>query len=305
MQLTWLRSFIAVGEALSFTRASIKLRISQPTLSQQIRQLEEEIGIQLFDRSTHHVQLTHEGQVILATSRRLSAEIDGLKETAKELREGLAGEIAIGTVPSVGTYILPSYLQSFRKQFPAIRISILSKPRHEILQHLSEGTIDAGFIAAFGDDDIFPQYKSFLVCQSELVFICGPECQNRCPNYERNNLKFTELAWERIVYNDAHAPEQQAVAKTFSAHGIQIRPVMESDQIETIKKMVEAGMGCAILPAFTVRAEVESGRLTQKTWFSSEMPVRVLALHRQRRIRLRTLDTFLNLFKASCLAAQN
>lgn len=297
MDLTWLRSFVAVAETLSFTKASAGLRVSQPTLSHQVRLLEEEIGLQLLDRSTHHVQLTQEGRAILAASRRIFAEIGGLKETAKELREGLAGEIAIGTVPSVGTYILPFYLQTLRKQFPAIRISILSKPANEILLHLSEGTIDVGFVTAFADET-FPQYEGFLVSKSELVFICGPQCQNRCPNYERNNLKFTELAWERIIYYDARSPEQQAIVKKFAGQGVQIKPLLESEQIETIKKMAEAGMGCAILPAYTVREEVESGRLTQKTWLSSEMPVRVLALCRRNRTRLRSLDAFLNLFKA-------
>lgn len=297
MNLTWLRSFVAVGETLSFTKASVQLLISQPTLSHQIRLLEESLGIQLLDRSTHHVELTPAGRAILAASRRIFSETEALKQWAKELREGLAGELTVGTVPSVGTYILPSYLQAYRREFPGIHISILSKPQSEIVQHLFERQIDVGFITVLGEEEIFPQFEHKTVCESELLFICGPQCQNRCPNYDRNHLKFTELAWERIIYYDAAAPEQQAIAKAFMSSGIRIRPVLESEQIETIKRMAEAGMGCAILPAFAVREEVESCRLTHKMWFAGRIPLKVLALYRSQQAQLRAHDAFLRLFE--------
>lgn len=297
MNQSWLRSFVAVGEDLSFTKAAARLRISQPTLSHQVRLLEKALEVQLLDRNTHQVRLTSAGRAVLTATRRIFSEFEHLEKLAREWREGVAGEITVGAVPSVSTYVLPGYLQAFRREYPAIHIAVVSKPQSEVLQRLLSGQIDVGFVLDLGNEPVLPHFERIVVAESKLVFICGPQCQNRCPNFDRNHLKFTELAWERIIFQDSKSPEQRAIAKAFAGDGIRIKPVLESEQIETIKKMVEAGMGCAILPEFTVKEEVQSGRLTYKEWFSGGIRLKALALYPKDRTGLRAHRTFLDLLR--------
>src|ERR1700733_1080308 len=118
--LTQIRAFLTVSRFQSFTRAAALLHISQPALTVQIRQLEESLGLRLFDRDTRHVQLTPSGRDLLPTLRRLLSEFEGVAANARDLSTKERGMVRIGCVPSIATTCLPEAIEQFRERYPHI-----------------------------------------------------------------------------------------------------------------------------------------------------------------------------------------
>jgi DNA-binding transcriptional LysR family regulator len=152
MDLRRLRYFVAVAEELSFSRAAQRLRISQPPLSNQIKQLEEELGVQLFKRSSRGVRITDAGEVLLADARRIFVQLEQTTRIVQRVGHGEVGRLTLGFVPSASNEMLPSILRTFRHRYPEVELFLREMRPDRVVQRLHDQQIDAGFLYLSLDD---------------------------------------------------------------------------------------------------------------------------------------------------------
>lgn len=244
MELRHLRYFIAVAEELHFGRAAERLHIAQPPLSQQIRQLEEELGFQLFHRTKRQVQLTEAGQVFLNESYRIFRQLDQAIQAGQRASRGEMGQLVIGFVSSAAYNVLPGVLQTFRSQFPAVNLTLRELTTDQQLQRLREGRIDVGFLRPPVGDDSFDLTP---ILQEPLV-VALPEVH---PLAQFPQISLRSLVGEPFIlfprplapglYDQIISFCQQA---NFSPHVVQ-----EAVQMQTIVSLVAAEIGIALVPA--------------------------------------------------------
>jgi DNA-binding transcriptional LysR family regulator len=152
MDLRRLRYFVVVAEELSFSRAAQRLRISQPPLSNQIKQLEEELGVQLFKRSSRGVRMTDAGEVLLGDARRIFVQLEQTTRVVQRVGHGEVGRLTLGFVPSASNEVLPSILRKFRQRFPDVELFLREMRPERVVQRLHDQQIDAGFLYLPLDD---------------------------------------------------------------------------------------------------------------------------------------------------------
>lgn len=173
MELRHFRYFAAVAETLSFTRAAASLRLAQPSLSKQIRNFEDEIGVRLFDRNRNHVALTPAGAVMLGEARRLLSAAELAVRHARAAAEGRTGELRIAAVSPLTLAFLPASLAHFRAKFPDMRVSLLERLSGGIPAALRSGDLDLGIVAAW-DGRNPPGITSKCLLQCPVVAIMPP-----------------------------------------------------------------------------------------------------------------------------------
>src|SRR6202171_5265351 len=147
MEIHQLRYFCAVAETNSFSRAAVQTHVSQPSLSQQILKLEDELGARLFDRLGRSVRLTELGKTFLPRARALLRELEAAKGDVVEGKEFIGGPIAVGVIPTVAPYFLPPRLPVFSRKFPPVRLTIVEEITPVLLERLRAGTIDVAILA--------------------------------------------------------------------------------------------------------------------------------------------------------------
>jgi DNA-binding transcriptional LysR family regulator len=146
IDLRRLRYFVVVAEELHFTRAAERLHIAQPPLSYQIQQLERELGVQLFERTRHHVQLTDAGRALLNEAYRLFGQVEQTVRIVQRIGHGEVGLLTLGFVPSASNNILPAILRTFRERFPEVRLFLKELSPDELVSGLLEQRLDVGFL---------------------------------------------------------------------------------------------------------------------------------------------------------------
>jgi DNA-binding transcriptional LysR family regulator len=245
MELRHLRYFITVAEELHFGRAAERLHIAQPPLSQQIRQLEAELGFQLFNRTSRTVQLTEAGKEFLKECRQILQQLEQAVQIGRQISRGELGQLVIGFASSSAYNVLPSILQTFRAEVQSVRLELLELTTVRQLQWLETGRIDVGFVRPPVD---IRHYHAKTVFQESFV-VALPDGH---PLTDREEVSVRSLANEPFVlFSRSQAPGlydqiisfcQQA---GFSPHVTQEAGL----QMQTIISLVAAGMGVALVPS--------------------------------------------------------
>lgn len=247
MDLRHLRYFVAVAEELHFRRAAEKLNISQPPLSQQIKELEIEVGAQLFRRSRRRVELTAAGQVFLSRARIVLRDAGDLAEVARRAQRGEEGEISVGFIHTAGYGLLPAVIRRFRDANPAVEVSLEQQGSLAQVFELERGRIDVGFTwsAAVGEGQ-----KS--ECLLRERFVVALPRSHRTARQKRISL--AAFAQEPFVSFPAQrAPFLHgAVLRICASAGFIPRVRHETDSVHTVLGLVAAGCGIGIVPASAV-----------------------------------------------------
>jgi DNA-binding transcriptional LysR family regulator len=249
MELRQLRYFVAVAEELHFRRAAARLHISQPPLSQQIRQLEEELGAQLLIRNRRRVELTPAGEAFLHDARAILSELDGAVSTARRIASGQAGRLRINFVGSALLSIIPAAVQAFRRDRPGVEVEMRERATAEQLRALRAGTIDLGFVRPPVEDldGLWPE----LVLREPTVAALPADH----PLTRVRRLSIAGLAGEPLVL----FPRSQAAGfhdlliATLAASGQTPRVVQYAPEMTTIVGLVAAGLGVSLVPASVER----------------------------------------------------
>ncbi len=267
MELRHLRYFVAVGEKLHFGRAAEQLHISQPPLTRQIQQLEEELGVALFTRSNRRVELTAVGQRLLAEAKPLLAQFESLKHHVSETAAGRLGKLAVGFISVADYHVLPSLLREFQSRYPNVTLNLREATTDLQLDALRAGEIDIGIVLAPLTDPLLQFQPMF---QEELVAVLpASDEDNRAPSLAKA-ISVHALAERPFVMFPRHSAPglYDAIIDTCGQAGFAPRVAQEAIQMQTIISLVSVGMGVALVPASLTnlgRAGVTYRPLKQKS----------------------------------------
>lgn len=245
MELHQLRYFCAVAETGSFSRAAEQTHVSQPSLSQQIRKLEDELGARLFDRLGRSVRLTDLGKAFLPRALSVLRELEAAKGDVVERKDSVGGSITVGVIPTVAPYFLPPCLTLFSKRFPQVRLTVVEEITPVLLERLRAGTIDVAVLAlpVRGHEfDAFPLL-------TERLFAALPPKHKLS---KRRSLSLKDLRSEPfLLLRDGHCFRDTAVAACDRAR-LHPQIIFESGQFSSLLSMVSANMGVSIVPEMAV-----------------------------------------------------
>ena len=243
MELRHLRYFIAVAEELNFTRAAEKLHMAQPPLSQQIQQLETQLGFQLFRRTKRTVVLTEAGQVFFEESQKIMQQVDRAIQLAQQTSRGELGQLTIGFVSSAAHNVVPAILQQFRTLHPAVKLELHELTTNEQLQRLRFGQIDIGFVRPPVEED---GINSEIVFREPLI-VALPETHHLA---DRAQVELRELSTEPfILFPRSLAPGlYDPIVSLCQEAGFSPIAAQEALQMQTIVSLVAAEIGVAIVP---------------------------------------------------------
>jgi len=244
VNLNRLRYFLAVADELHFGRAAAKLHMAQPPLSRQIRQLESELGVVLFSRSTRNVTLTEAGKFLYPEAQRLVVHSESLERRMQAVRSGDGGVLRLGFVDSSSYEVMPRFLRAYRKRWPAVDYQLRSLSSDDQHEALIGGQIDLGIGRTAGPGN---QLGTTKFLEERLVIAVGADH----PLADKAGVQIKDLEGEPIIgFDRGRSPSLHAEMRAlFQARGVGFDPVIEATEYTTILGLVAAGEGVAIVPA--------------------------------------------------------
>lgn len=241
MEVHQLRYFCAVAETGSFTRAAQREQVAQPSLSQQIMKLEEELGVRLFDRLGRSVRLTDLGQTFLPRARAILFELKAAKEEVAERQSTVSGPLCVGVIPTIAPYYLPSRIALFSRKYPQVAITVVEDVTVRLMDSLRAGLVDMAVIA-------LPMRGHDLECfplRTERLYAILPSRHHLA---RKRSLLLKELRDEPfLLLRDDHCFRETAIEICKRAR-ILPQVIFESGQFSSILGMVGAGLGISIVP---------------------------------------------------------
>jgi DNA-binding transcriptional LysR family regulator len=249
LELHQLRCFLAVVEEGGFNRATSRLHISQPALSYQIKRLEQEVGASLFYRRPGGVNPTEAGRVLFQHAQKVIEAVRQAQSAVEELAEGVVGQIRIGTASSVGTYFLPQVLWSMRKKYPKARPSVLYRRSSEVLDLLRSNQLDLALVADPRPDKRLQQET---LIEEEVSLVCGQSH----PFFGVSSISPAELEGIQFITVSTRSRTGQLIREHLAKLEVHVESVISTDNVETVKKVVEAGLGVAFLPDMVTSEEI-------------------------------------------------
>jgi LysR family transcriptional regulator, hydrogen peroxide-inducible genes activator len=245
MELHQLRYFCAVAETGSFSRAAEQSHVAQPSLSQQILKLEDELGARLFDRLGRSVRLTDLGKAFLPRARAVLRELEAARGDVVERKDSVAGPLTVGVIPTIAPYFLPPQLTSFTRQFPQAHVTVVEEITPVLLDRLRASVVDVAILALpirGHEFDAFPLL-------TERLFAALPRKHALA---SRRALSLRDLRKEPfLLLRDGHCFRDTAVAACDRAR-LNPQVVFESGQFSSILSMVGTGMGVSIVPEMAI-----------------------------------------------------
>ncbi|HVW70047.1 MAG TPA: LysR family transcriptional regulator [Steroidobacteraceae bacterium] len=253
LTLRQLRVFAAVARNLSFTRAARELHLTQPAVSQQVKLLEEEIGLPLFEQIGRKVHLAPAGVELLRYTDQAMELLRQAGESLAAMRGLKRGVLKLGAV-STAKYFAPSLLSAFRPAYPEVSIEFAVGNRQEIIQQLAANEID---LVIMGRPPRELETIAEPFAKHPLVIIASP----RHPLANRRRLKLSQLATESFIIRETGSGTRASMERVFKERGVPIRVSMEVSSNETIKQAVMADMGISFISSHTVGLELAAGKL--------------------------------------------
>ena len=271
MNLRDLQYLVALAEHRHFGRAATACFVSQPTLSTQIRKLEEELGVTLVERAPRKVMLTPAGREVVERARRILAEAEQLKEAARRTIDPEAGSVRLGLFPTLGPYLLPHVMPRIRARFPRLELLLVEEKSPELLQRLHQGKLDAALLALPLHDEQL--HVEFLF---EEAFLLAVPAQHRLATQDA--LSMSDLSRERLLLlEDGHCLRDQALDVCQLA-GASEKSEFQATSLETLRQMVAANVGVTLLPALAVQPPVARSDDIRLLGFSDSSPSRRIAM---------------------------
>jgi DNA-binding transcriptional LysR family regulator len=242
--LRQIQVFRTVAEFGSFTRAAERLNLAQPALSLSIRELERELNLKLFDRTTRRVELTGAGREFLQSADKLVADLDLAVRNARDLSERKRGRIVVAAPPLLAAMIVPAAIAEYNKAFPGIDVGLIDARNDQILEKLRSGEADCA-IGTF--DDRADGIRREVLAQDALALFCAPSS----PLAKSKRVRWRDLQGHRLVMLTRDSSVRALIDRHLDAAGLSAgKPLYEVSQMTTAIMLVEAGLGAAVLPAY-------------------------------------------------------
>jgi DNA-binding transcriptional LysR family regulator len=272
--LAQITAFVEVARRRSVSRAAETLFLTQPALSARVQGLERDLGARLFVRTSRGMKLTGAGEAFLPYAvRALDVLADG-RMHVNALEGGGAGRLAIGAAPAVGTYVLPGLLKRFADSHPRVEVRVRTGHSEEVLDLVLREQVDVGLVRSLLHRDI----SSTPLYEDRLILVVEPGH----PFASSRRIRLDEIAGEQLILFDRTSSYHELTSALFRRAGVSPAGVMELDNIDAAKKMIEQGFGVALLPHTSVVDELAAGRLTEVAIQGAE-PVRrkIVAIRRR------------------------
>lgn len=267
LKLKDLRYLVAVADARHFGRAAERCFVSQPTLSSQLKKLEEYLGVQLIERQPKRVSLTEAGRQVVARARRILEASDEVVELARTHRDPLSGRLRLALLPTIGPYLLPRLAPQLKKRLPRIELMLYEHQTAPMLEKLQSGEIDLGVLA-------LPVPLDGLECRElyEEPFVVAVPQQH--PLAKRQSVRVQDLEDETLLLlEDGHCLRDQALEVCSRVH-TQEKQDFRATSLETLRQMVATGGGITLLPALASEGAYGAARGVAVRPFVRPVPVR-------------------------------
>jgi LysR family transcriptional regulator, transcription activator of glutamate synthase operon len=243
MELRQLRYLVALADEQHFTRAAAREHIAQPALSQQIRRLEDEIGLALVERTTRYVSLTDAGELLVARGQRILAELDAANAELEALRGVQTGHVAVGSMHTMGPVDVSLALAIFHERHPEVELTVREQSSEELAEMLRVDELDLAFLSVTERVESHGLALQQLVSE-ELVVVLPREHRLA----RRRRIRMAELAGEQFVSFRPGARLRELLELAGRQAGFEPRVTLESNESERVRRLVARGMGVAILP---------------------------------------------------------
>ncbi len=287
MEMHQLRYVVAVARTRNFSRAAEQCHVSQPSLSQQIQKLEDELGERLFERTKREARLTSHGEAFLPRASRILEEVDAARREATDAGELLRGMVTVGVLPTIAPYLLPGALAEFTGKFPGVEVVVQEDTTDQLLKLVLGCEIDLA-LASHPIQD--PRLEVRELFAEELLLALPP----RHPLARRRTIGVGELENEPfIVMKDGHCLGDQ-VLQFCDRRDLRPNISFRSAQLETVQSLVHAGLGLSLIPAMAAKA----GRRGQPEYRSLMAPKpqrKIVAVWSKRRPPGRATQAFLKM----------
>lgn len=268
--LRQLQYAVAVAEELSFRRAAERCRVSQPSLSAQLAELEEALGVQLFERDRRRVLLTAAGREIVERARRVLVEVDDLGEVAKRWADPLSGTLRVGVIPTISPYLLPSAARALRRKLPKLAIAWVEDKTSDLMRGLDAGELDAALVALEAE---LGDVEHAVIAEDRFVLAAPP---GHPLGGRTSPIAASELAGHAVLLlTEGHCLREQALAFCSSARAEELE--FRATSLTTLVQMVAGGAGVTLLPALSLPTEAERAKLSVRR-FKPPVPYRTIAL---------------------------
>ena len=240
LSLDRLRAFSYVVELGSFSAAAERLELSQPAVSQQVRELERNIGVRLIERVGRRATPTAAGEELLGHARRIEANVGAALDAMVRHAKGTIGRIRIGAGATACIYFLPPVLRALRGRFPALDIVVSTGNTSDVMKMIEENSLDFGLVTLPAEGRVF-DVQALL--EDEFVAIAAPDA-DALPE----RVAPADLAKRHLVLSQSGANTRALIDQWAMRAGVTLKPVMELDSVEAIKEIVGAGLGCGVVP---------------------------------------------------------
>ena len=253
VSLRQLRVFEAVARQLSYTRAADELHLSQPAVSMQVRQLEDEVGLPLFEKLGRTIDLTEAGQALYHYSRSINRSLQEMEEVLESLKGVSRGRLSVAVASTVN-YFAPRLLAAFHLRYPGINLKLDVTNRERLVRQLEANSVD---MVMMGQPPEAVDVESEVFMTNPLVVIAPPEH----PLVGEHAIPLSRLSTEIFVMREPESGTRQAMERFFAENRVPIRHGMQMTRNEAIKQAVRAGLGLSVVSLHTIELELETGRL--------------------------------------------
>ncbi|MEL7185465.1 MAG: LysR substrate-binding domain-containing protein [Pseudomonadota bacterium] len=293
MNIRDLQYFAAVADLQHFGHAAERCFVSQPTLSGQIKKLEAELDVTLFERNNRNVMLTETGEEVLRSAQRILREVDTIHDVAKSHRDPLSGKFRLGAFPTLAPYVLPQVVPKVRDSLPALRLILIEEKTAVLIDKLLSGEIDAALLA-------LPLHESALnvhpLFEDEFLLAVSSD-HELAEESEVSQSAISER--QLLLLEEGHCLRDQAL-EVCNLNRIAEEQEFRATSLETLRQMVKAGTGITFMPRIAVRTDDAGIRYIP---FSGQPPKRTIGLvWRKTTARKSLMDAFVELLSTLAVA---
>ena len=252
MNIRDLEYLVALAEHKHFRRAADACHVSQPTLSGQIRKLEDELGIILLERTSRKVLFTQSGLLLVDQAKTVLREVKLLKEMASNQGKEMTGPLHVGVIPTIGPYLMPHIVPALQNAFPDLELFLYEAQTHQLLEQLETGRLDCAIVASVRETEPFIEVPLF----KERMLLAVAENH---PWAKEQTIPMSMLKdHEMLMLDDGHCLRNQALGYCFAA-GAKENSHFQATSLETLRNMVAANAGMTLMPELAVLSEGERG----------------------------------------------
>ena len=290
MDLGQLEAYLQVAEHRNFSRAAEALGLTQPSVTARIQALERDLGESLFERNGRGVRLTEVGEAFLPHVQRVLKALHDGKDAVQSLRKLELGTLRLGAAPTISTYVLPALLKEFSSRYPGLDVSVRTDYSQQIVQMVLADEVQMGLERG----TTHPEVETIPLYSDDVILVTAADD----PFAEQGAVDIKDIATRRLIMFNRGSSYYALVDNALREAGVPVSPAMELDNMEATKKMVEEGLGIALLPRVAVAQEIDRGELREIEIRKMTMPRREVALiYRRGRPLSRAAEAFIKLLE--------